>query len=71
MLIRTYHCALVFETELLGIQGVEKPEKIVTKETEEKSGGAAEKIASAVAEAAEAAKTMVADTDDVQGHEEL
>jgi FK506-binding protein 2 len=31
----------------------------------------AEKVASVVADAAEAAKTVIADTDDVQGHEEL
>jgi FK506-binding protein 2 len=75
----------VFETELLGIAGVEKPEKIVTKASEaaeEASEAAsqaaekveqnvAEKVASVVEEAAGAAKTFIADTDDMQGHEEL
>jgi len=59
----------VFETELMGIEGVPKPEKIVTKpnasEAAEETGGkVAEKVASVVSEAAEAAKTFVADTDD-------
>jgi FK506-binding protein 2 len=51
----------------MGIQGVPKPEKIVTKETpkaEETAKKVGEKVASAVSEAAEAAKTFVADTDD-------
>ncbi|KAH8169081.1 FKBP-type peptidyl-prolyl cis-trans isomerase domain-containing protein [Sarocladium implicatum] len=72
---------LIFETELLGIAGVEKPESIVVKASEaveEASEAAekveenvAEKVASAVGDAAEAAKTFIADTDDMQGHEEL
>ncbi|KAL2134313.1 hypothetical protein VTI74DRAFT_510 [Chaetomium olivicolor] len=70
---------LVFETELMGIEGVPKPESIVTKPTDSASDGPAstankkvvEKVASAVSEAAEAVKTVVADTDDVQEHNEL
>ncbi|KAK1969239.1 FKBP-type peptidyl-prolyl cis-trans isomerase [Colletotrichum sublineola] len=66
---------LVFETELVGIEGVPKPEKIVTKASEkasETAEGVAEKVASKVAEAAEVVKTIVADTDsDAQEHNEL
>ncbi|CAK7226763.1 Peptidyl-prolyl cis-trans isomerase fpr2 [Sporothrix bragantina] len=77
---------LIFETELLGIKGVPKPEKIVTKSatetetsteaetstaTETESANIAEKVASKVAEAADAVKTIVADTDDTQEHNEL
>ncbi|KAK2017147.1 hypothetical protein LZ32DRAFT_600765 [Colletotrichum eremochloae] len=66
---------LVFETELVGIEGVPKPEKIVTKASEkasEAAEGVAEKVASKVAEAAEVVKTIVADTDsDAQEHNEL
>lgn len=65
---------LVFETELVEIQGMPKPESIKYKETESatEEPGAAEKIASVVAEAKDAAMTMAADTDDVEGgHEEL
>ncbi|KAJ3570464.1 hypothetical protein NPX13_g5724 [Xylaria arbuscula] len=73
---------LVFETELIGIKGVPKPESIVTKattssveevtETATSTGtGAAEKIAEKVEEAAEVIGTMLADTDDVQEHNEL
>ena len=58
----------VFETELVAIDGVPKPDKIKTKAPTE---GIAEKVASVAADAADAAKTFVADTDDVQGHEEL
>lgn len=75
----------VFETELMGIDGVPKPEKIVTKETtaadspsstisaaaEEASAKIAEKIASKVGEAADVVKTLIQDTDDVQEHNEL
>lgn len=62
----------VFETELMGIDGVEKPETIVTKSsaTESATAKVAEKVASVASEAAEAVKTMVADTDD-QEHNEL
>ncbi|KAI0376025.1 hypothetical protein F5Y04DRAFT_267425 [Hypomontagnella monticulosa] len=73
---------LVFETELMGISGVPKPESIVTKATSSASEAAseasekastkiAEKIASKVEEAAEVVGTMLADTDDVQEHNEL
>ena len=64
---------LIFETELMGIQGVEKPEKIVTKENvaDKASSKIAEKVASKVSEAAEVIKTVVADTDDGQEHNEL
>jgi FK506-binding protein 2 len=66
----------VFETELMGIEGVPKPESIVTKSATESPASSAsqkvaEKVASAVSEAAEAVKTVVADTDDVQEHNEL
>ncbi|PHH60190.1 hypothetical protein CDD81_1970 [Ophiocordyceps australis] len=59
---------LVFETELVGIEGVPKPDKIKTKSV---GDSAAEKVASVAAEAVDAAKTLVADTDDISGHEEL
>ncbi|KAL2151519.1 hypothetical protein VTH82DRAFT_6617 [Thermothelomyces myriococcoides] len=67
---------LVFETELMGIDGVPQPESIATKPATDSSDssssqGVAEKVASAVSEAAEAAKTVVSDTDDVQEHNEL
>lgn len=58
----------VFETELVAIDGVPKPDKIKTKAATE---GIAEKISSVVSDAADAAKTLVTDTDDVEGHEEL
>lgn len=75
---------LIFETELLGIDGVKAPEKIKTKVVEEAESAseavedAAEKaeekvmdkVASVVADAAEAAKTVLVDTDDPV-HEEL
>jgi len=64
---------LIFETELVGIDGVEAPEKIepIVENAEETAGGVAEKVADAVADAADAAKTALADTDDIEGHEEL
>ncbi|KAI1328914.1 hypothetical protein F5Y16DRAFT_367617 [Xylariaceae sp. FL0255] len=75
---------LVFETELMGIQGVEKPESIVVKPTEstaeaatetkteaEETTGIAEKIAEKVGEAAEVVGTIVADSDEGQEHNEL
>ncbi|KAL8393200.1 hypothetical protein RB595_003122 [Gaeumannomyces hyphopodioides] len=70
---------LVFTTELMGIQGVPKPEKIVTKASESASSAAseatekiAEKVAEKVAEAANVVKTIVQDTDsDAQEHNEL
>lgn len=55
----------------MGIQGVPKPESIVTKKAEETGGKVAEKVASVASEAAEAVKTIVADTDDTQEHNEL
>ncbi|KAI0517079.1 hypothetical protein F5B22DRAFT_125552 [Xylaria bambusicola] len=72
---------LVFETELIGIKGVPKPETIVTKATassseeaaaETETGtGTAGKVAEKIGEAAEVIGTMLADTDDVQEHNEL
>ncbi|KAI0006311.1 hypothetical protein F4779DRAFT_620743 [Xylariaceae sp. FL0662B] len=73
---------LVFETELMGIKGVPKPESIVTKATssassaasetaQEASTNVAEKIAEKVEEAAEVVGAMLKDTDDVQEHNEL
>ncbi|RCI11960.1 hypothetical protein L249_4623 [Ophiocordyceps polyrhachis-furcata BCC 54312] len=59
---------LVFETELMAIAGVPKPEKIQTKATGE---AIADKAGSAASDATEAVKTMMMDTDDTQGHEEL
>ena len=60
---------IVFETELMGIDGVPKPESIVTKSAEP-TAKIAEKVVSVAAEAAEAVKTIIADTDD-QEHNEL
>ncbi|UKZ90347.1 Peptidyl-prolyl cis-trans isomerase fpr2 [Trichoderma asperellum] len=63
---------LVFETELLAIEGVKAPEKPTEKPTEETvAGKVAEKVASVASEAAEAAGTVLADTDETEGHEEL
>ncbi|KXJ86255.1 FKBP-type peptidyl-prolyl cis-trans isomerase [Microdochium bolleyi] len=69
---------LIFETELMGIDGVPKPEKIVTKATsaasevvKEAETKIADKVASAASEAAEVIGTIVADTDDGQEHNEL
>jgi hypothetical protein len=68
---------VVFETEMMGIEGVPKPESIATKSATDEgpassaSEKVAEKVASVVSEAAEAVKTVVADTDDVQEHNEL
>ena len=59
---------------MVGIDGVPKPETIVTKSTEggsEATRKVAERVASVAAEAAEAVKTLVADTDDTQEHNEL
>ncbi|KAL7939193.1 hypothetical protein V8C35DRAFT_2374 [Trichoderma chlorosporum] len=53
---------LIFETELLAIDGVKAPEKPVAEKV-------AEKVASVASEAVDAAKTVVADTD--EGHGEL
>lgn len=73
---------LIFETEIIGIKGVPKPETIVTKSTEstssevseaaeETAAGIAENIASAASAAAKVAETVLVDTDDVQEHNEL
>ncbi|KAI3324896.1 FKBP-type peptidyl-prolyl cis-trans isomerase [Xylariaceae sp. AK1471] len=69
---------LIFETELMGIKGVPKPESIVTKattssdETETAAEtGAAGKIAEKVGEAAEVIGTVLMDSDDGQEHNEL
>lgn len=69
---------LIFETELMGIDGVEKPAEIKIKDqAAEKVADTvvdtvADKVAEAVGGAAEAVKTMLQDTDDVvQGREEL
>ncbi|KAL7927127.1 hypothetical protein ACQKWADRAFT_279601 [Trichoderma austrokoningii] len=60
---------LVFETELLAIEGVKAPEKPTEAPVAEK---VAEKVASVAAEAADAAKTILSDTDDTsETHEEL
>lgn len=72
----TDESSTVFETELLGIKGVEPPPapepEVEAPEADTKEGeNVVEKVASVVADAAEAAKTVIADTDDVQGHEEL
>ncbi|KAH6885947.1 FK506-binding protein 2 [Thelonectria olida] len=77
---------LIFETELVGIDGVKAPVSIdyVTEDAETKTPvvevaeesaesvaeGVAEKVGSVVADAAEAVNTMLADTDD-GAHEEL
>lgn len=59
---------LVFETELLGIDGVPKPESIVLKTSTttdvpvETAKNFGEKIAEKFAEATDAAKTMLKDT---------
>jgi FK506-binding protein 2 len=67
----------------MGIQGVPKPESIVTKsatgdasepatDTAEETGESlGEKIASVVGDAADAAKTVILDNDDSQEHNEL
>ncbi|KAG5975200.1 hypothetical protein E4U55_007798 [Claviceps digitariae] len=60
---------LVFETELVAIEGVAEPEKEAGKEQAVLNAG--EKVASAISEATEVVKTFAADTDDAQGHEEL
>jgi FK506-binding protein 2 len=75
----------VFETELMGIQGVPQPESIVeqapvVEEASESAKSAADKasdtatggVKSAISGAAEALKTVIADTDgDGQEHNEL
>jgi FK506-binding protein 2 len=64
--------ALVFETELLGIQGVESPASIVEKTASSTATEGAEAAAETETEAAEATDDVVADTDgDAQEHNEL
>lgn len=69
----------------MGIDGVPKPETIVIKNSEataddkeeakeearEEGAKLGEKIGSVASQAAEAAKTIMADTDDTQEHNEL
>lgn len=62
----------------MGIDGVPKPESIVTKASsaaseasESATANVAEKIAEKVGEAAEVIGTIVADSDDGQEHNEL
>jgi len=67
---------LIFETELMGIDGVEAPENIVEKSASSVADKATEGVkaaaASKIAEAAEAIKVTVADSDgDGQEHNEL
>jgi FK506-binding protein 2 len=72
---------LVFETELMGIDGVEAPkapiidktaESIKDKATDSAKEGVKAAIKSKISEAAEAAKVVIADTDgDGQEHNEL
>ncbi|KAH8594746.1 FKBP-type peptidyl-prolyl cis-trans isomerase [Bisporella sp. PMI_857] len=67
---------LIFETELMGIDGVPAPEKIVEKSAssvaDKATEGVKEAVKSKIAEAAEAVKVTVADTDgDGQEHNEL
>lgn len=75
-ILLTYVALPVFETEMMGIEGVPQPESIVTKSATDSPASSAsekvaEKVASAVSEATEAVKTVVADTDDTQEHNEL
>lgn len=61
----------VFETELLGIDGVPKPESIVLKTsltTDAPVEEATDKVGDKILEVA---KTMLMDTDDSQEHNEL
>lgn len=66
---------LVFETELMGIAGVPKPEPVsaasesASSVASEATGGVKEKIAEKVSDAAEAVKTVLADTDGDGGQE--
>ncbi|CZT11535.1 probable peptidylprolyl isomerase [Rhynchosporium graminicola] len=74
---------LIFETELMGIDGVKAPEKIVEKKVEaakdtvesaadKATEGVKEAIKNKVADAAEAVKVVLADSDgDGQEHNEL
>lgn len=77
---------LIFETELMGIKGVPKPDSIVIKTPSSTSSTASETstaietaveesttgvVESVASEVKEAVKTMLVDTDDVQEHNEL
>jgi len=67
---------LIFETELMGIAGVESPKSIIEKSASSVADKATEgvkaAVASKLAEAAEAVKVTIADTDgDGQEHNEL
>jgi len=67
---------LIFETELMGIKGVAAPEKVIEKSASSVADKATEGVKAAVeskiAEAAEALKVTLADTDgDGQEHNEL
>ncbi|KAK7746093.1 Peptidyl-prolyl cis-trans isomerase fpr2 [Diatrype stigma] len=69
---------LIFETELMGIDGVPRPESIVTKATsaaseasETATAKVAGRIVEAAGEAAEVIGTIIGDTDDGQEHNEL
>ena len=74
-------CFPVFETELMGIAGVEAPVSIIEETSDSDSAssvadtaseGVKHGAASVVSEAAEAVKTILADTDgDGQEHNEL
>ncbi|EKD21802.1 peptidylprolyl isomerase [Drepanopeziza brunnea f. sp. 'multigermtubi' MB_m1] len=64
---------LIFETELMAIAGVKAPEKIVEKPVASKATeGIKAAVESKIAEAAEAVKVVISDTDqDGQEHNEL
>ncbi|KAI2638340.1 hypothetical protein GGS21DRAFT_434011 [Xylaria nigripes] len=62
---------LIFETELMGIAGVPKPESIVTKPTASSEETATETETASVTEMAEASATVVADADKARAHTEL
>ncbi|KAI9645240.1 Peptidyl-prolyl cis-trans isomerase fpr2 [Ciborinia camelliae] len=67
---------LIFETELMGIEGVPQPETIIEKTSDKATEKATEAakggVKSVISEAAEAVKTALADSDgDGQEHNEL
>lgn len=75
-LLTIHFITVVFETELVGIEGVPKPESIVTKSATDApestaSAKVVEKVASVAKQAAEVVETIIADTDDTQEHNEL
>ncbi len=56
---------VVFETELMGIEGVPKPESIVTKSaTDSPASSATQEAAEEASEPAEAAETPAVDTEE-------